>query len=379
MKRWTRLGRMYTADSLADGASRVDVVRLYDRARSAHVERVLGSDTRQLLLFRRRSYDFLDQLPPNVIQSSRLSAVLKVARARPRVIEINEPAVVGAWSLVLPVTAVIRFLRLLPMPGATRSAIVFYAIENHDPIPSIAQRIGVPEAFVRFVWVAVCKWLFSTADRVAFGTEASRSMYAEWVPKYSDAGCSKTKVFPALEVARFADVAKDRSVVFLGAFEYRKGIDIVLEAWQQPGRLEGAHLTLIGKGELADDVLAFCLKTPSASVFIDPPRSLIRELLDAAAVLVLPSRTLPGWREQVGLPIVEALSAGCEIVTSQSTGLADWLIANGHAVLPESATPTDYGRTIDEVLRRPGRTRTILSSLPKGVSGRSAADRWLCA
>ena len=55
--------------------------------------------------------------------------------------------------------------------------------------------------------------------------------------------------------------------------------------------------------------------------------------LARAAVVVLPSRRTDGWREQVGLSLVEGAAHGCRLVTTTETGLADDLRGRTDAVV----------------------------------------------
>ncbi|NKY64414.1 glycosyltransferase family 4 protein [Gordonia rubripertincta] len=201
-------------------------------------------------------------------------------------------------------------------------------------------------------------------------------MYKDYVPGLSTK--IRHKVFPALDMPRLQNVKKERVVVFLGAFELRKGIDTVMDAWREIDVSANAKLIFIGKGDLSEQVSRYCQETATACVCIDPPRDDIYAALAEASVLVLPSRTSTDWREQVGLPIVEALSMGCEIVTSDSTGLADWLREHDHFVLPSDASASDYSRAIVGALDRSCRAVSILDSLPRDHDGRELADRWMC-
>jgi glycosyltransferase involved in cell wall biosynthesis len=102
----------------------------------------------------------------------------------------------------------------------------------------------------------------------------------------------------------------------------------------------------------------------------------VHEVLRQSAVLVLLSQPIGGWREQIGLPILEGLSHGCEVVATSETGVADWLAARGHAVVPPGAGPEVVADRLDEALRRAPTRRGSLSDLPR-TDQRLAADRWL--
>lgn len=95
---------------------------------------------------------------------------------------------------------------------------------------------------------------------------------------------------------------------------------------------------------------------------------------------MLPSQPRDLWREQVGLPIVEALAHGCRIVTSSETGLAAWLRENGHPVLAPDAPADAWAAAVATTLTGDAQAESdatrILSALP-AEDGRLAADHWL--
>ena len=184
---------------------------------------------------------------------------------------------------------------------------------------------------------------------------------------------------PALPAACGCDglPAEPDVVLFVGAFQHRKGLPKLLESWPEVVRLRPtARLMLIGQGELVELAQQFTEHTESVQVIIDPLRPEIHRQLRRASVLVLLSQPSPSWREQVGLPITEGLAHGCSIVCSSETGLAEWLSAHGHDVLPPDATTSTVADAILGALDRGGSAASVLSDLPT-VDGQLAADRWL--
>ena len=111
---------------------------------------------------------------------------------------------------------------------------------------------------------------------------------------------------------------------------------------------------------------------------IDPPRVRIHEAMATSSVLTLPSQPSATWREQVGLPIVEALSHGCTIVTTRETGLADWLESGGHSVYRDAGSAQALASAILRALDAPVDRTDVLAALPER-DGRLAADDWLFA
>ena len=103
-----------------------------------------------------------------------------------------------------------------------------------------------------------------------------------------------------------------RLIIFVGAWSYQKGVDILTEAMQVLSR-QGMRLCHIGSPGDA--------KKPDAAWFstvghVDQLK--LREWYCRAALLVLPSR-----QDGFGLVLTQALACGCPIVGSRVTGAVD--------------------------------------------------------
>jgi hypothetical protein len=134
-----------------------------------------------------------------------------------------------------------------------------------------------------------------------------------------------------------------------------------------------ASLVVAGKGPLEDFVRKEIEKLSSASLELDPTRDDIHRILRSASVLVLPSKRTASWREQVGLPIVEGLSHGTEVVTTRETGLAAWLQMQEHHIIESMS---DLAPAIVDALSMSRSAGDVCTALPQ-ESGRMAAARWL--
>ncbi|WP_396127795.1 glycosyltransferase family 4 protein [Aeromicrobium sp. SORGH_AS_0981] len=166
-------------------------------------------------------------------------------------------------------------------------------------------------------------------------------------------------------------------MIFVGTFEHRKGIIQLLEAWPEVKRLQPtARLTVLGRGSLEAEVRTQCRDLRDVDLQVAPPRELIWRSLASHHVLCLFSQPSLQWKEQVGLPIVEALSLGLEVVASDETGLAEWLESHGHIVVPWSSTAMELARAISDAIGSPRTRASIQAALPE-TDGRLEADRWL--
>lgn len=343
-------------------------VRLYESVRTAHLERA-HELTPAAIVYRVRRYDFDEEIARGLelAQAGPLGAALLLRRSRISALEINEPLMLSSLPMSALAVFAVRFARRRP------PRIVTYAIGNADPFPtpgaSFKRRVR------RRIEAALSRYVWKRLDAVAYGTQGARDVYRDVLPARPGL---RERLIPALP-ARDPDAATAArsGVVFLGAFVARKGLPLLLRAWPLVvAERPDATLAVMGKGVLADDVRAAADADASITVIEDPSRAAIREILRGRLVLALPSQPSPTWREQVGLPIVEALEQGCAIVTTTETGLAGWLTENGHGVIPADAGAEALAAAILDQLGRGDRSADILDSLPD-TDGRLAADVWL--
>ena len=111
-------------------------------------------------------------------------------------------------------------------------------------------------------------------------------------------------------------------------------------------------------------------------LLLDPSRDEIWSQLSAGTALCLFSQPSLQWKEQIGLPIVEALSVGLEVISSNETGVAGWLVANGHRVVAHDCSSQELATVVADALRRPRSKTEVMSHLPRR-DGRMLADSWL--
>jgi glycosyltransferase involved in cell wall biosynthesis len=350
--------------------------RVYQRLRTAHLERA-HSQTPASILYVERSYDFADDLADglDLIEAGTFGAPAVMLASRLRTVEINEPLV--RQRLVRTVATVVA-ARLAGRLHRLPVSIVTHAIENRDPFSGPA-----PSSLTARVRFRLDDWLSRRVarriDRISFGTEAAQELYLSL--RGRELRSATQALFPELPAAcdRETSTIAPSGVVFLGAFDERKGVRQLLAAWPfVSNRLAGSRLTLLGKGPLLDEVETTVANLAGVTVVVDPPRDDIHEYLRSAQVLALLSRPRPRWREQVGLPIVEALAHGCTIVTTEQTGLASWLSAHGHYVVESDSSDEAVAEAIADALIAARPASDVTKDLPP-IDGRSAADSWLFA
>lgn len=348
--------------------------RLYHQVRSAHLERAAQLPAATLLYGSTR-YDFEAGLASglDLVHAPGARVAWWLLRHDLTAVEVNEPLLAHATRWTALALAAVRLRGIL---RGRRTQVVSYCIENLDPgsappWPGWKARLGrvVDPVLRRLIW--------GQLDRVVFGTPASAELYARLMPARHRLRSCVVPALPTVERSAGAPAKSAGTVLFLGALSDRKGIRQVLEAWPQVrAAVPDARLMVVGKGALESLVVEAAALDPSIELVVDPPRQRIRRELDGHQVLVLPAQPTPGWREQVGLPLVEGLSFGCTVVTTAETGLADWLAAHGHRVISEPASVDQLAVALTEAVQHPLPVAEVLASLPE-QDGRLAADAWL--
>lgn len=168
-----------------------------------------------------------------------------------------------------------------------------------------------------------------------------------------------------------------KTLVFLGTFENRKGIAHVMAIWPKVLKLlPESKLMLLGKLGNVSDVREFAASFSSVTLLEDPTRVKIFDVLARSKALILFSQPARGWKEQVGLPIVEALSMGCEIISSDQTGIQSWLAGHGHQVVDWSGSADVLAAAVVRALESERSKSDIVGDLPS-EDGRALADRAL--
>lgn len=119
----------------------------------------------------------------------------------------------------------------------------------------------------------------------------------------------------------FLDAKKGVRIAYVGRLTRDKGVDLLLEAFASLSGLSvRTELLVVGSGE--KDYfkgLAAGLGLGDSVRFVDAvPSELLPALYSKTDILVLPSRTTAGWKEQFGRVLVEAMACGSVVVGSDS-------------------------------------------------------------
>ena len=144
------------------------------------------------------------------------------------------------------------------------------------------------------------------------------------------------------------------AVVYIGALERTKGVDVLLAAWDEIERaIPGATLTIVGGGRL-QDLVARAADRPTRSIDYrgQLPAPAVARAIDAAQLVVVPSRS-----EGLGRIILEAMARSRPVVGSAVGGIPELVVdgVTGHLVTPED--PGSLASAVVALLRSP---RTVV-------------------
>jgi len=215
---------------------------------------------------------------------------------------------------------------------------------------------GDPRTFTRGYGSPSRRLLAPLADATARagirGADATRALSTFTSSVVQDArGVPATACFPTysdLEV--FAEpppvpVPDEQHIVFVGALEAYKNIDLLAAAWREVvRRVPGARLTIVGSGSRLSVVERLVADLPD-NVRHEPllPPGAVAAELDAARALVLPS-----WPEGLGRVVLEAFARGRTVVATEAGGIVD-IVTDGRDGL--LVPPGDEPALVDGVVR----------------------------
>lgn len=354
--------------------SGVASMRIVPELRAAHIERHrLGTPAE--LLYLGVNYDLAGTALADGIRRVSLGAALRsFLTTTARTLEVPEPLWMRFWLKHLALVVGFK------AAGALRwrkHRVVTYAMENNDLATLVGGRRGAPAWVVNSVATIIGATARLTIDRIAFASDAARAAYA-YLPFTAGIEQATTTELPP-PTATAAKPAP-HTCVFVGAMEERKGVRELMRAWTiAETMVPGARLVMVGPGPLQAEAASWAAESPSSRHVVGRlPHAEAATILQAGSVLAAPSVPDGRWREQIGLPIKEALAAGLTVVTTTQTGLAPWLHDHGHVVLDHAGTsfPDRLSRALVRALRAPLDRDQVRASLPE-TDGRLVADAWL--
>lgn len=259
-------------------------------------------------------------------------------------------------------------------PGAVRRAVAavqgFDVVHVHEPLmplvslavvfgdtpPLVGTFHADPPPWVRGSYRATRLLLERVANRLGAVTAVSD------VAASAIAGFAEPAIVPnGLDVGLYdVDVARvPKRIAFLGRDESRKGLDVLLDAWE---RVRPSHPD-------ADFIVMGCSRAtaPDGVTFLGRvSEEMKREGLASSAIYVAPNRS----GESFGIVLAEAMAAGCAVVASELPAFT--------AVAGDAATyvaPGDRDELASAIFGLLDHPRQIADSASRGRARVTAFDR----
>jgi len=166
---------------------------------------------------------------------------------------------------------------------------------------------------------------------------------------------------PATDLSDFfalkkTSVTERQSVLFVGRLEPRKGIEVLLDAWNMiasghislPEGLEMPRLVIAGSGEREALVAEASLGLGNDRLHHVPApgREQLLRLLAEASLAVSPAL----YGESFGIVLVEALASGTPIIAAANAGYAHVLTGRGRDLLVTPGDPAALAKKILDLL-----------------------------
>lgn len=226
------------------------------------------------------------------------------------------------------------------------------------------------------------------ADRLLVHTERSRRML-----EIEGADPARIALIPpGVDTERFQPSPVDRKtlglpadrtvVLFVGWFLPRKGLEWLLYALKElRGQTDPPlHLAMVGSGPGRGRIegIVARLGFEGACTFLGAvPYRQMPPVYQASDLFVLPSVAVPGWQEQFGMALLEAMASGLPVVTTHSGAIPE--IAGDAALLCPPNDFTSLADAIARLLRDPILRTDLASKARSRACGHFALDKQTAA
>lgn len=272
---------------------------------------------------------------------------------------LRRKGLVAYWELVyaplvLPLIARRQRLDLLhcpqPMPVGSVPCPIITTV--HDLTPVLA-----PQWFGRFMGVRLRRWLRrgveAAAGLIAVSTATAEDLRRAFPKLATGLSIVHEASFLALDSTLIAGTPRSPYILTVGTLEPRKNLARAIAAYAllARGRAEPPRLLVVGgQGWGGEDVAAVAARHGVAervelAGYVSDER--LRELYAGARLLLYPS-----LYEGFGFPVLEAMSMGCPVVTSNTSSLPE--IAGRAGLLIDPTDPAQIARAMERMLDEPG-------------------------
>jgi glycosyltransferase involved in cell wall biosynthesis len=247
----------------------------------------------------------------------------------------------------------------------------------HGRAPVVLEIHGDWRTATRLYGSGVRRVLGPLGDRLALvavrRVDAVRTISSYTTGLVRAAGVEPAATFPAfMDLERFRSptvpLPEQPVALFVGVLERYKDVDGLAAAWRLAApRLPGVTLRIVGTGSRTRVVERLVRDLGEQTEWTpEVPNEQIPGVLDAATLLVLPSRS-----EGLGRIVIEALCRGRAVVASRVGGITDLIRDGENGLLVEPRDPAALADALVRVLS----DRELAERL--GAAARPSAESWV--
>ncbi|WP_082574939.1 glycosyltransferase [Arthrobacter sp. Soil763] len=160
-----------------------------------------------------------------------------------------------------------------------------------------------------------------------------------------------TDFFVPLDVAKQPDELP--TVLFVGSFAQHKGVLDLARASKDLLKSVHHRLVFVGDGPQRSQLESSLENHPSAEIVGPSGRHSVRARMQAASVVVVPSKTHEGRREAAGLVSLEAQACGTPVVAYDSGGISEMLRSDDTGALVREGDTRALADSIAQILTMP--------------------------
>ncbi len=139
---------------------------------------------------------------------------------------------------------------------------------------------------------------------------------------------------------RGMDYSNNIVFCFVGAIGYRKGVHLIIKAFEEISKtITDARLLIAGSGDYDQEIDLMINKAGLNNVVTRFPwldRNEVRELLNSSDIFLYPSIPHKGWEEQFGYSLLEASSMELPLITTESGSISEVVLKDKTGILIRS-------------------------------------------
>ncbi len=283
-----------------------------------------------------RPYSHLHLYSAPVMFSGRVGAHLYAPWVLWKVLQDFQPDIIQVEEEVFSICA----FEVAILARITNKPIVIFGWENQ------LRQLPLPR------W-QICQFVLNTASAIISGNQDGADVMRKWnyrglLEVMPQMGVDPEFFAPSIKSG--TDNTSTFKIGFLGRLAHSKGIDLIFRAVAQLSNNSiNSQIILCGSGseEAALRKLAENLQISDRIVWRGAvPHHQVPTELSQFDVLVLPSRSIPTWKEQFGHVLIEAMSMGIPVIGSNSGEIPN-VIGRSDLVFPEE----DHSALADILVR----------------------------